>query len=138
MTASTLHSHADILFGMLGEPVLRRKGWEAFRRDTENLATIMENYSLYLDKVAELAKNRASRDHAVRPLDKFSDIEIRPRFDGASVLTKEELLLQQAVDDAGEWQPVEISSANILDENTTAMQRRRFLKGLKENCTPKS
>ena len=77
---------------------------------------------------------RHSLDHAVCPLDKWSDIEIRTAFDGTRVLMKEGLWLQQAVEEAGEWQPVEMRSSDILDDTTTAMQPYRFLKGFKVAC----
>ena len=52
----------------------------------------MENYSVHLDKQA-LANKRLSLDHAVRPLDKWFDVEIRTASDGIRVLKKEELRL---------------------------------------------
>ena len=76
LTASVLHSYAQVLFGMLSKLVSRCKGWEAFSQDVERLAMNMENYSVHLDKQAALANKKQSLDHAVRPLDKWSGVEI--------------------------------------------------------------
>eukprot|EP00117_Sycon_ciliatum_P050684 scpid23387/ scgid35748/ len=135
MSAKSLHDHAGILFGMLDKPVLRTSAWKELSQDIDALATIMEKYSITLDRAAAQAEERRSFDHVVRPLSQFSDIEIRSATNEVRVLTVQEQRLLDAVSAAGEWEPVELSSAGILGEDFTAMQKLWFLQSFKLNAS---
>lgn len=67
----------------------------------EDLATIMERYSIQLDKAAADAAARRSLDHDVCPLSKFSGIEIQVS-DRVRVLSMAETRLSAALSEAGD------------------------------------
>ena len=43
LSAKDMHTVAQLLFGMLGKPVLRRPAWNSFTKDVESLAIVMES-----------------------------------------------------------------------------------------------
>ena len=123
----SLHDHAQLLFGMLNKPVLQSSKWESFRKDVEDLAEAMEQYSNILNKAAEDAMARQSLSHVVRPLSQFSNIEVRGADSGIRVPSKEESQLQSILHQAGEWKPVHYSDSAVFGEAVTPRRRYRFL-----------
>ena len=77
LSARDMHTVAQLLFGMLGKPVLQRPEWNSFTKDIESSAIVMEKYSAHLKQQAAETKSRQSLDYVVWPLSQFSNFEVR-------------------------------------------------------------
>ena len=100
LSAKSMHECAQLLFGKLGKPVLRKPFWGRFTKVVEGLAMVLENYSVHLNQQATSAKARQSLDHVIRPLSQVSDCEVRPA-DESRLLSKEEVKLEARLNVAG-------------------------------------